>query len=55
MPVMDNNSNIAAVAVYNTTDKDEVKHLLDKDPAIMAGVFDYEVVTGLGLPGDKLP
>jgi hypothetical protein len=32
-----------------------VKHLLDKDPAIMAGVFDYEIVTGMGLPGDKLP
>ncbi|OQP62305.1 hypothetical protein A3860_28480 [Niastella vici] len=55
MPVMDNNTNLAAVAVYNTTDKDEVQRLLDKDPAIMAGVFDYEIVTGMGLPGDKLP
>ena len=55
MPVMDNNSNIAAVAIYNTTDKDEVKRLMDKDPAIMAGVFTYEIVTGMGLPGDKLP
>lgn len=55
MPVMDNGTNLAAVAIYNTTDKDEVKHLMDKDPAIMAGVFNYEIVTGMGLPGDKLP
>lgn len=55
MPIMDNNSHLAAVAVYNTTDKDEVKHLMENDPAIKAGVFDYEIVTGMGLPGDKLP
>jgi hypothetical protein len=55
MPIMDNDSALAAVAVYNTTDKKEVKRLLEKDPAIMAGVFDYEIVTGMGLPGDKLP
>ena len=55
MPVMDNNTNIAAIAIYNTTDKEEVKRLMDKDPAIMAGVFTYEIVTGMGLPGDRLP
>jgi hypothetical protein len=55
MPIKDNESNLAAIAVYNSTDKDEIKRLMDKDPAIMAGVFDYEIVTGLGLPGDKLP
>ena len=55
MPVMDNESNLAAVAIYNTKDKEEVKRLMDKDPAIMAGVFNYEIVTGMGLPGDKLP
>jgi hypothetical protein len=41
MPVMDNNRNLAAAAIYNTTDKEEVKRLMDKDPAIMAGVFTY--------------
>ncbi|WP_205510815.1 hypothetical protein [Longitalea arenae] len=55
MPIMDNDTKLAAVAVYNTTDKEEVKNLMEKDPAIMAGVFDYEIVTGMGLPGDKLP
>jgi uncharacterized protein YciI len=55
MPVMDNETNLAAVAIYNTRDKEEVKRLMDKDPAIMAGVFNYEIVTGMGLPGDKLP
>ena len=55
MPIMDADSSLAAVAVYNTTDKDKVKKLMDKDPAVMAGVFNYEIVTGMGLPGDKLP
>jgi len=55
MPVMDNNSSLAAVAIYDTGDKEMVKKLLDKDPAIMAGVFLYEIVTGMGLPGDQLP
>jgi uncharacterized protein YciI len=55
MPIMDNESSLAAVAVYNTTDKDQVKKLMDKDPAVMAGVFKYEIVTGMGLPGDRLP
>jgi hypothetical protein len=54
MPVRDNDSKIAAVGIYNTVDKEEVKRLLDMDPAIMAGVFEYEVLIGMGLPGDTL-
>jgi uncharacterized protein YciI len=53
MPVMDD-TNITAVAVYNTTDKEEVRKLVAKDPAIEAGIFNYEIVTALGLPGDTL-
>jgi uncharacterized protein YciI len=55
MPVMDNDSSLAAVAIYNTTSKEQVKALMEKDPAVKAGVFNYEIVTGMGLPGDKLP
>lgn len=55
MPVMDDKTSVAAVAVYNTTDKERVQQLVEKDPAIQAGVFDYEIVMGMGLPGDKLP
>ncbi|AEV96747.1 hypothetical protein A4D02_29345 [Niastella koreensis] len=55
MPVMDNNTDLAAICIYNTKDKAEVKRLMDSDPAIRAGVFNYEIVTGMGLPGDKLP
>jgi uncharacterized protein YciI len=55
MPVKDDNSKLAAVAVYNSSDKEEVKRLMDNDPAVRAGVFEYEIVTALGLPGDKLP
>ena len=53
MPVMDD-TDITAVAVYNTADKEEVRKLVMKDPAIEAGIFDYEIVTALGLPGDNL-
>jgi len=55
IPIMDNDSSLAAVAVYNTPDKEKVKKLMDKDPAVVAGVFKYEIVTGMGLPGDQLP
>lgn len=55
MPVKDDDSKLAAIAVYNSTDKEEVKRLMDKDPAILAGVFDYEIVSAIGLPGDQLP
>lgn len=54
MPVMDD-TNIAAVAVYNTTNKEEVQKLVEGDPAIKAGIFKYEIVMGMGLPGDTLP
>jgi uncharacterized protein YciI len=55
MPVMDNDSDIAAMAVYNTADKEEVKKLVEKDPAVKAGVFNYQLINGMGLPGDRLP
>jgi len=55
MPVMDNSSSIAAVAIYNSTDKEEVKKLVEKDPAIQAGIFNYEILSSIGLPGDTLP
>jgi uncharacterized protein YciI len=55
MPLLDNDSSLAAITVYNSTDKEEVKQLMEKDPAVQAGVFNYEIITGMGLPGDKLP
>jgi hypothetical protein len=43
------------MAIFNTTDKEEVKRLADGDPAVRAGRVVYEVYDWYGLPGDFLP
>lgn len=55
MPIMDNSTDFTAIAIYNTTDKEKVKNLVDSDPAVMAGIFNYEIVSSIGLAGDTLP
>ena len=55
MPIMDNSTEFTAIAIYNTTDKEKVRELVVKDPAVMAGIFDYEIVSSVGLCGDTLP
>ena len=54
MPIMDNSTEFTAIAIYNTTEKEKVIALVKKDPAIMAGIFDYEIVSSVGLQGDIL-
>jgi uncharacterized protein YciI len=46
---------LAGMAIFNTTDKEEVKRLADGDPAVRAGRVVYEVYDWYGLPGDCLP
>lgn len=53
MPVMDE-SGILAIAIYNSTDKNEVKTIIDNDPAVKAGIFKYEMLTAMGIKGDAL-
>src|SRR6185369_3085505 len=40
MPIIDNTTEFTAIAIYNTTDKEKVRELVEKDPAVMAGIFD---------------
>jgi uncharacterized protein YciI len=53
-PVTDE-SPLRGIGIFNCTDKEEAKHLLDSDPAVKAGRLIYEVYSWFGLPGDSLP
>ena len=50
-----NDTELKGIAVFNTTDKEQVKKLSDKDPAVRAGRLAYEIYDWFGLPGDCLP
>jgi uncharacterized protein len=53
-PVIDD-TELKGVAIFNTTDKNEVSRLADGDPAVKAGRLVYEIYHWYGLPGDCLP
>ena len=52
-PVSDE-SNISGVGIFNA-DIDQVKSIMDEDPAVKEGVFVYEIHACRGFPGDCLP
>ena len=47
-------SGINGVGIFNR-DPDEVKEIMDEDPGVIAGIFDYEIHLCRSFPGDKLP
>jgi uncharacterized protein YciI len=53
-PVTDETS-LWGIGIFNCTDKEIAKRLLDADPAVKAGRLIYEVYSWFGLPSDKLP
>jgi uncharacterized protein YciI len=46
---------LKGIAIFNTTDREEVKRLADGDPAVKAGRLVYEIYEWYGIPGDCLP
>ncbi len=52
-PISDG-SNVAGVGIFNATVED-VKQIMDGDPAVQAGVLTYEVHPTRSFPGDSLP
>lgn len=46
-------SNVNGVGIFNRS-PDEVKKIMDDDPAVIAGIFTYEVHLTRSFPGDKL-
>ncbi|HEX3072532.1 MAG TPA: hypothetical protein VHP30_02860 [Ignavibacteriales bacterium] len=53
MRSMDEGS-IAAFDIYRSTDKNEVRAIVENDPAVKAKIYNYEILTSMGLAGDKL-
>jgi len=53
-PVLDD-PELRAIGIFNTTDKEEVKKFMERDPAVRAGWFKYEIYLWFGIPGDSLP
>ena len=53
-PVLDD-PELKGIAIFNAKDKEEVKRLADRDPAVKAGRLVYEIYAWYGLPGDCLP
>lgn len=53
MPVLED-AEVTAIAIYNTTDKEAAAHYIEGDPAVRKGVFVYELLSTIGMPGDVL-
>ena len=47
-------SGVIGVNIFNAS-VDEVKKIMDEDPAVQAGIFTYELHASRGFPGDTLP
>jgi hypothetical protein len=52
-PISDG-SDLAGVGIFNAS-VEEVKKIIDKDPAVQAGVLIYEMHACRSFPGDSLP
>lgn len=52
-PVNDNPV-IKGIAIFKSTDKEEVKAFMANDPAVKAGRFVFEVFGWFGIPGDGI-
>ncbi|MGA2820452.1 MAG: YciI family protein [Anaerolineales bacterium] len=53
-PVTDEGS-LRGIGIFAATDEDEVRQLLEEDPAVKAGRLIYEIHPWFGIPGDGLP
>lgn len=52
-PVSDG-GDVSGIGIFNAS-LEEVKKIMDEDPAVKAGVFVYEVHVCRGFPGSSLP
>lgn len=53
LPISDGGP-VSGVSIFNAP-AEEVKKLMDEDPAVKAGIFTYELHMSRGFPGDALP
>jgi hypothetical protein len=52
-PIRDG-SGVSGLGIFNVS-LDEVKKIMDDDPAVKAGIFTYELHACRSFPGDSLP
>jgi len=52
-PVRDE-SDFSGVCLF-TTNEEETRKIMDRDPGVQAGLFTYEIHTTRSFPGSKLP
>jgi hypothetical protein len=52
-PVLDN-SDVKGIGIFNAT-VEETKKIMDEDPGVLAGLFEYELHPCRSFPGDSLP
>ena len=53
-PVTDD-SEVRGMGIFNIADAEEVRKLLEEDPAFQAGRLTYEIHPWFSIPGDCLP
>lgn len=53
MPVRDE-TDIAAIGVFVSNNKEEAGKIMDNDPAVIKGIFTYLLLNAIGLQGDSL-
>jgi hypothetical protein len=52
--IVDDDTEVDGIAIFDLDTK-RTRDLMDVDPGVRAGIFDYEVHLVLGYPGDALP
>jgi hypothetical protein len=51
---VDDDSGVDGIGIFNL-DVERTREVMDGDPGVRAGIFDYDVHPCLGWPGDTLP
>ena len=52
---LDTDVDLRGIGIFNLTDMEQVKTLVEEDPAVKSGRLTYELYPWFGIPGDGLP
>ena len=52
---VDTDVDLRGIGIFNLTDMEQVKKLVEEDPAVKSGRLTYEIYPWFGIPGDGLP
>ena len=51
---INNNEKYGGLIIFNTTDKDSIKELMNNDPYVNGGHFTYELFDFFSIPGQQI-